>query len=109
MDSSFVPEPLRHAVFSDEKMGKATLLRGAQMLVGLNAFEPGQEHAAHAHEGVDKLYSVLVGQGEFTVGEEVQEVGAGALVFAPAGVLHGVRNTGSERLIVLAVLAPPPG
>jgi mannose-6-phosphate isomerase-like protein (cupin superfamily) len=34
---------------------------------------------------------------------------AGDLLVAPDGVPHGVRNTGSERLLVLAVLAPPPG
>jgi mannose-6-phosphate isomerase-like protein (cupin superfamily) len=27
---------------------------------------------------------------------------------APQGVPHGIRNSGSERLVVLAVLAPAP-
>jgi mannose-6-phosphate isomerase-like protein (cupin superfamily) len=42
------------------------------------------------------------------VGDEKALVGPGAAAFAPSGVLHSVRNTGSGRLIVLAVLAPPP-
>ena len=33
---------------------------------------------------------------------------AGDLLVAPAGIPHGVRNTGSERLLVVAVLAPAP-
>jgi mannose-6-phosphate isomerase-like protein (cupin superfamily) len=33
---------------------------------------------------------------------------AGMMMIAPEGVLHGVRNTGSERLLVMAILAPPP-
>ena len=33
---------------------------------------------------------------------------AGDLLVAPEGVPHGVRNTGSERLLVLAILAPAP-
>ena len=33
---------------------------------------------------------------------------AGDLLVAPEGVPHGVHNTGDERLVVLAVLAPGP-
>jgi len=27
---------------------------------------------------------------------------------APEGVAHGIRNTGEDRLVVLAILAPAP-
>jgi hypothetical protein len=30
------------------------------------------------------------------------------MLIAPEGVAHGIRNTGTDRLIVLAVLAPAP-
>ena len=33
---------------------------------------------------------------------------AGVLLVAPEGVPHGIRNTASGRLLVLAVLAPAP-
>ena len=33
---------------------------------------------------------------------------AGMLLVAPEGVPHGIRNTGSARLLVLAILAPAP-
>jgi mannose-6-phosphate isomerase-like protein (cupin superfamily) len=33
---------------------------------------------------------------------------AGVMLVAPEGVPHGIRNSGSERLVVLAILAPPP-
>jgi mannose-6-phosphate isomerase-like protein (cupin superfamily) len=33
---------------------------------------------------------------------------AGDLLIAPEGVPHGIRNTGTERLLVLVVLAPAP-
>lgn len=96
------------AVFNTGKMGKATVVQGGQMMVGLNAFEPGQEHAPHTHAGQDKLYVVLQGRGEVRVGEETQLLGAGDGAFAGSGVLHSIRNPGPERLVVLAVLAPPP-
>ena len=109
MESPFHPEPARAAVFHGERMGKTTLWQGTGMLVGLNAFEAGQEHAMHSHAGTDKLYQVLEGRGRFQVGDEVREMTAGDLVVAPAGVDHGVVNPGPGRLVVLAVLAPPPG
>ena len=57
--------PIDHAVFSAEKMGKATLFRSERVLVGLNCFEPGQEHRLHTHAGQDKVYHVLSGTGVF--------------------------------------------
>jgi quercetin dioxygenase-like cupin family protein len=96
------------AVFSPEKMAKTNVVRGQTLFAGLNCFEPGQEHAAHAHAGQDKLYIVMEGEAEIQVGDEKQMVSAGGGAFAPAGVLHAVRNSGDERLVVLAVLAPPP-
>jgi quercetin dioxygenase-like cupin family protein len=108
MATPFVDDVRPKAVWQPAKMGKATLFQGAQMMVGLNAFEPGQEHAPHAHQGVDKLYQVVEGRGDFSVGDVVKSVAAGGLAFAPAGVPHGVRNPGPGRLLVLVVMSPPP-
>ena len=96
------------AKFRDGKMGKANLASGAHLFCGLNAFEPGQEHAPHAHCDRDKTYLVLEGHGELTVGDEVAAVGPGDFAFVPAGVVHSVRNTGDERLIVFVAMSPPP-
>ena len=100
--------PQDHAVYRADKMGKATLFRSERMLVGLNAFEPGQEHALHAHAGMDKLYQVIEGDGLFLLDGETVPMRAGMLLVAPDGVPHGIRNTGAGRLLVLAVLAPAP-
>ena len=100
--------PQDHAVYRADKMGKATLFRSERMLVGLNAFEPGQEHALHAHAGMDKLYQVIEGDGLFLLDGETVPMRAGMLLVAPDGVPHGIRNTGAGCLLVLAVLAPAP-
>lgn len=89
-------------------MGKATLFESPRLLVGLNAFEPGQAHELHAHAGMDKLYHVLEGDGMFLLEGHELAMHAGDLLVAPDGVAHGVRNTGTGRLLVLAVLAPAP-
>ena len=74
----------------------------------MNAFEPGQEHALHAHAGQDKVYHVIEGEGLFLLEGRELAMKAGDLLVAPEGLAHGVRNTGSGRLLVLAILAPAP-
>ncbi len=100
--------PEEHAVFRRDGMGKSTLFESSRLLVGLNAFEPGQAHALHTHAGVDKVYQVLSGRGCFLLEGVELPMEAGSLLVAPAGVAHGIHNTGSERLLVLAILAPGP-
>jgi quercetin dioxygenase-like cupin family protein len=96
------------ATYSPGGMGKSTLAQGPYLFAGLNAFEPGQEHAAHSHAGQDKLYLVLEGSGEVRIGDQTRTLSAGDAAFAASGVMHSVRNTGDSRLVVLAVLGPPP-
>lgn len=103
-----VIRPADHAGYAPDKMGKTTLFESARLLVGLNAFEPGQEHKLHAHAGQDKVYHVLEGQGVFLLEAQELPMVAGDLLVAPEGVPHGVRNTGELRLLVLAILAPAP-
>jgi quercetin dioxygenase-like cupin family protein len=106
MDHPTVIHAVDHAVFAPEKMGKTTLFSSPHLLVGLNAFEPGQAHALHAHAGMDKVYHVLAGEGVFLLDGSELPMRAGDLLVAPDGVPHGVRNTSAARLVVLVVLAP---
>ena len=103
-----VIRPADRAVYSAEKMGKTTIFESPRLLVGLNAFEPGQQHALHAHAGQDKVYHVLEGEGVFLLDSGELAMKPGDLLIAPEGVPHGVRNTGASRLLVLAILAPAP-
>jgi len=102
----FRPEEL--AVYEDTRMGKSTIFQSDRILVGLNAFEPGQEHRLHGHAGMDKVYYVLAGSGLFLLEGREEPMAAGMMLIAPEGVLHGIRNTGTERLLVMAILAPSP-
>ncbi len=105
------PSPIRprdFAVYAPNKMGKSTIFRSERVMVGLNAFESGQEHALHAHEDMDKIYQVIEGRGLFLLEGDDVPMQAGVLLVAPAGAPHGIRNTGTERLLVLVILAPAP-
>ncbi len=108
MSHPSVIRPADHASFSPDKMGKATIFESPRLLVGLNSFEPGQSHALHAHAGQDKVYHVVEGEGVFLLEGRTLPMRAGDLLVAPDGVPHGIHNTGQDRLIVLAILAPSP-
>jgi quercetin dioxygenase-like cupin family protein len=108
MDHPTVIRPRDHAEWRSDKMGKTTVFESPRLLVGLNSFEPGQSHALHAHAGMDKLYFVVEGSGVFLLDGRELQMRAGDLLVAPEGVPHGVKNTGGQRLLVLAVLAPAP-
>lgn len=91
-----------------EKFFKDTLFRGQHMMVGINCLEPGQSQPVHEHGTADKVYIVMEGSGQFTVGDDTQQAAQGQVVWAAAGVPHGVQNNGSERLVLLVSIAPPP-
>src|SRR4051795_1144913 len=103
-----VIEPAEHVDWRADKMGKSTIFQSERLLVGLNAFEPGQSHALHAHAGMDKLYLVLEGERLFLLADRTLAMRAGDVLVAPDGVPHGVENNSQARLLVMAVLAPGP-
>ena len=97
-----------HIGVSQQKFYKATLFRSDFLMIGLNCLEPGQVQPVHDHADQDKFYLVLEGIGVFTVADVEQDAGPGQIVWTPAGVPHGVRNAGEERLVLLVGMAPPP-
>jgi mannose-6-phosphate isomerase-like protein (cupin superfamily) len=101
-----VVRPVERASYRLDTMGKSTIFSSPRLLVGVNAFEPGQAHALHAHHGMDKVYLVLEGEGLFLLDGAELPMRPGDMLVAPDGVAHGVHNTGAARLAVLAVLAP---
>lgn len=103
---SYFTDYRHHLGSKPDRFYKATLFESRRLLLGLNCLEPGQVQPVHDHAEQDKFYFVVEGQGEFVVGAEARTVGAGGVVWAPAGVPHGVANRGAQRLIVLMGIAP---
>lgn len=95
--------------FSKEKMKKLNLFATERFFCDVYCFEPGQEQKGHVHADQDKVYLVLEGEGQFTVGQESRTLTAGQGTMAPAGEAHGVRNAGGQQLRVLVFMAPNPG
>lgn len=108
MNHPTVIRPSEHARWRDDAMGKSTIYESSHLLVGLNAFEPGQSHRLHAHAGMDKVYLVVEGEGLFLLEDARLPMHAGDVLVAPDGVPHGVENNSGARLLVMAILAPGP-
>ena len=104
----FVKQVQEHVGSKAEKFYKTTLFQGERLLLGLNCLEPGQVQKPHDHVAQDKFYYVVEGNGRFQIGNEQVIAGTGEVVWAPAGVLHGVMNTGNGRLTLLVGIAPSP-
>jgi len=97
-----------HTGARPEKFYKTTLFRGDALLLGLNCLEPGQTQQPHEHDDQDKFYYVVAGNGRFWLGDEQLTATAGEVVWAPAGLTHGVTNEGEQRLTLLVGIAPAP-
>ena len=97
-----------HAKFSLDKMAKIALATTDRAQLDLYCVGPGQEQKPHRHEDQDKIYYVLEGKGRFELGGKQERLTAGDALVAPAGVDHGFANDGTEPLLVLVVVTPPP-
>jgi mannose-6-phosphate isomerase-like protein (cupin superfamily) len=97
-----------HVGEAEEKFFKTTLFRSDTLLLGINCLRPGQAQPAHVHDDQDKFYFVVEGKGRFRLGETRLIAGEGEVVWAPAGLEHGVRNDGQSQLTLLVGIAPAP-
>ena len=93
---------------NESKFYKTTLFSSDTLLLGLNCLEPGQVQKPHEHSDQDKFYYVVEGVGLFSLEQDKVSAGVGEVVWAPAGLSHGVKNEGSERLTLLVGIAPAP-
>lgn len=75
-------------------------LGAGAVTMGTVAIAPGHEIPPHTHPVEDAMV-IVEGRGQFFAGAEVHEIEAGSSCLAPANVVHGVRNTGDEDLVLI--------
>ena len=68
---------------------------------------PNSEIRVHLHQREDEIIFIRTGSGIATLGEREVAVSAGATVYVPKGVWHGLRNNGSAPLGMSAIYSPP--
>ncbi|MDA1348800.1 MAG: cupin domain-containing protein [Chloroflexi bacterium] len=72
--------------------------------------DPGASEGRHAHgdeRPLEEMYYFLEGEGVMWMGEDEVAVSAGEAVLAPAGVDHGLRNTGDRTMRLVIVWGTP--
>ena len=104
----FVKRVSEHVGVGEDKFYKTTLFHSDRLLLGLNCLEPGQVQQSHDHSDQDKFYYIIEGSGRFQLGDKEVDAASGDVVWAPAGVVHGVTNSTKARLILLVGIAPAP-
>ena len=82
-------------------------LRVPDLSVGLYVLAPGQPDLQQPHTE-DEIYYVIAGAARITVGEEVQDVRAGSIVFVAATVPHRFHDI-TEELTLLVAFGPAEG
>jgi mannose-6-phosphate isomerase-like protein (cupin superfamily) len=60
----------------------------------------------HLHPETEEIYYVLEGRGVMRIEQETREVGPGDAIAIPPGLVHTIRNSGSETLRFLCCCAP---
>jgi len=59
---------------------------------------PGDRIPVHRHPHADELILIQSGTGRVTLGDKVQKVHAGGIVFIPSGTWIGMENIGKDHL-----------
>jgi quercetin dioxygenase-like cupin family protein len=70
----------------------------------LLGFLPGQELPVHVHAHEHEVFDVLEGRGTLFLDDKAIELQRGSVIFVPAGVRHGFKNTSTDRWLVRATI-----
>jgi quercetin dioxygenase-like cupin family protein len=101
------PDPYQR--FSPEKATASRMYKDQDISLVVWNLEPGQENNIHQHPESAHTFLVLCGEGEYVRGEaEAVPIRAGDYIIIPRQTLHGIRNTGTERLSYLAFTSQGP-
>ena len=79
---------------------------GEHSQVVLMSIPPAGEIGMEVHK-VDQILVFVEGNGETILDGETSPIGAGSLVFVPAGTNHNFINTGATDLKLFTVYSPP--
>ena len=83
------------------------LMPGVRMSMVTEDLPPNSAIRVHLHQREDEIIVIRTGSGVATLGDREVPVAAGAIVYVPQGVWHGLRNNGTETLGMSAIYSPP--
>jgi len=95
------------AVVRDNEFFRRVVATGDHEQVVVMTLAPGEDIGSEVHDGTDQLFIFIEGSGTALLDEEVRSFDEGDLVFVRAGTRHNVINSGSTKLRMITVYAPP--
>jgi quercetin dioxygenase-like cupin family protein len=85
----------------------STIAVGATMSMVISEVQPGGRIPVHLHRNEDELIFLHTGSGIVTLGDQRIPSVAGAVLYSPRNVWHGIENTGSDVITWCAIYSPP--
>ncbi|WP_349687982.1 cupin domain-containing protein [Acidaminococcus sp. DS4831] len=86
-----------------------SVFQGTNDLFAQITLHPGCAVPVHQHLGNNETYYLLKGEGEYTDEDKKLTVKAGDVTFCEDGGTHGLKNTGKEDLVFIALINNTPG
>jgi quercetin dioxygenase-like cupin family protein len=93
---------------NDSEPLRTVIAESAAAVIVAWYLKPGQSIAAHIHPQGQDTWTILSGAGDYQLDAlgACQPIGAGDVVVAPIGAVHGVVNSGDEPLMFISVVSP---
>jgi quercetin dioxygenase-like cupin family protein len=95
-------------ISSDEDPIRSVVSESSEAVVVMWYLLPGQRIRPHFHPEGQDTWTVLSGQGIYSLNAdaETKSIFSGQIVIAHMGQVHGVINNGNEPLQIVSVVAP---
>jgi quercetin dioxygenase-like cupin family protein len=77
------------------------------LVLGTEIIAPGGTIPRHKHTGQDEIVLIETGTAHIWLGDQEQEVHAGAAVFIPAETWISIRNSGNENVNLAFIFSAP--
>ena len=93
--------------FAADKRVRKMLFKTDQLWSEIACYEPGQSTVMHVHPREEEAIFVLQGTANMSIDGQEVAVPAGSVVKFPHGVMHDVRNLGTERCVIMFLKVNP--
>ncbi|MCI5902537.1 MAG: cupin domain-containing protein [Blautia sp.] len=85
-------------ILEQEQLGKSSRLYAEVTL------EPGCEIGYHEHHNESETYYIMSGLGMYNDNGKIRQVKPGDITFTPDGKGHGLKNTCTSNMILMALI-----
>ena len=76
------------------------------MMLGFSTFKPGSDTEKKIHTEEECAY-IISGKGKITLKDGVVEFGPNSAVYIPPGTAHGIKNDGTEDVVMVYTFSYP--